>query len=68
MKAKNEIVSCPSCNLLRINGILCHEIGCPDSHLFVKRTCRLCKDTFEPEHNKQDTCSDCLNEDNDFCQ
>lgn len=24
-------ITCPECNLARINGVLCHETGCPNS-------------------------------------
>lgn len=65
---------CPSCELMRINGILCHEIGCPDSHLFMKHECKECGKAFEPENKNQEYCSPhCYRMDNgydcdcDFC-
>ena len=33
-------MGCPQCELLRINGHLCHETGCPigsQSHLYINR-------------------------------
>ena len=51
---------CPSCEAMMINGHYCHETGCPDSHLFVKRECPWCGQTFSPETREQKFCSnDC---------
>lgn len=35
-------VSCDQCQLLRINGIVCHEIGCPNQ----PRQCKNCDRTM----------------------
>lgn len=40
---------CPSCQLARINGLLCHEAGCPDAHLFTTFDCQWCGTEFVPE-------------------
>lgn len=50
---------CPSCQLARINGVVCHETGCPDSHLFVTRDCKFCGSTFSPEERDSRFCSPC---------
>ena len=44
---------CDSCQLLRINGHVCHELGCPRT----PRVCQECGKTFEG-HQYQKTCSD----------
>jgi hypothetical protein len=48
---------CHSCEVLTINGVLCHEIGCPDSYKDEKRSCKWCGADFKPETKDQDCCS-----------
>ena len=50
---------CNSCEVLNINGINCHEIGCPDSWRDYSRTCKWCGDDFIPEESTQLVCEDC---------
>jgi hypothetical protein len=57
-KEQVKRLRCPSCQLARINGIVCHETGCPDSHLFTTRGCKWCGQTFAPEDKSQRFCSD----------
>lgn len=63
--------SCPSCRVTTINGLPCHETGCPDSWIdpatsrpYV-RECKECGSEFEPEGARgarQSYCSDeCFN-------
>jgi hypothetical protein len=53
-------MQCPSCVLVAINGVLCHEMGCPDSHLFKFYECHECGQPFAPEYRGQQFCdSDC---------
>jgi hypothetical protein len=47
---------CKSCEASTINGILCHETGCPDSWQDERRTCKWCGTTFKPENRYQDCC------------
>jgi hypothetical protein len=47
---------CQSCEALRINGILCHETGCPDAWKGSKRSCQWCGQEFTPEHSRQQFC------------
>ncbi len=47
---------CPSCQLLRINGVACHESGCPDAWQDTTRDCEECGGTFEPEERGQRFC------------
>ena len=50
--------TCPSCSLIRINGVICHEIGCPDAWRDRKRECKWCGTEFVPEERHQSTCSE----------
>ena len=55
---------CPSCEASMVNGHYCHETGCPDSHLFVKRECPWCGQTFQADEPGQKYCSqDCVESD-----
>jgi hypothetical protein len=49
---------CQSCEALTINGILCHETGCPDSWKDYKNECKECGVKFEPEEKGQEFCSE----------
>ncbi len=49
---------CQSCQVLRINGVLCHETGCPDSWRTEVRECRECGSEFRPESRAQHCCDD----------
>lgn len=46
---------CTSCEVVSINGVACHETGCPDSWKDpvtgkgYKRECKWCGTQFEPE-------------------
>jgi len=51
---------CQSCEALTINGVYCHEIGCPDSWMDYKRECFWCASEFQPEERDQAFCDqDC---------
>lgn len=49
-------MQCSSCQLLRINGIVCHEIGCPDSWKTTTRECKNCGCEFAPEDRRSEFC------------
>jgi hypothetical protein len=49
---------CESCYALRINGLLCHEHGCPDAHKTETRECKWCGNAFAPEDRGQRFCDD----------
>ena len=49
---------CESCQALMINGVLCHETGCPDAWKDYKRECKWCGQEFSPETKEQVCCSD----------
>ena len=47
---------CQSCEAATINGVLCHEIGCPDSWKDETRECSWCGLSFTPEDRGQQFC------------
>ena len=57
-------MKCNQCQAIRINGIICHETGCPNNHInlntgkpYVKE-CAWCGTKFEPENKHDKFCSD----------
>ena len=52
VKANN----CGSCEALMINGVYCHETGCPDAWKDYTRECKWCGTEFEPEDRHQILC------------
>lgn len=48
---------CGACQIVTINGILCHEIGCPDAWQTETRECEECGAEFTPESKWDKTCS-----------
>jgi len=51
-------MSCPSCAQVSINGVVCHEQGCPDAWRDETRECRWCGGKFKPESGWQEFCCD----------
>lgn len=47
---------CEKCQLMRINGVIVHERGCPDAYKHEIRECKWCGQDFEPESNDQRFC------------
>ena len=51
---------CNSCEMLSINGLPCHETGCPDAWRDAQLNCRWCGERFSPQERHQACCSqDC---------
>lgn len=48
---------CDHCQAVMINGVHCHEIGCP----IAPRKCSTCGEYFEPELGQR-ICDDCHEE------
>jgi len=48
---------CKSCEVLYINGVKCHETGCPDAWKDYERECLWCGQKFKPEERYQECCS-----------
>jgi hypothetical protein len=49
-------MECNSCNVLYINGVKCHERGCPEAWKDEERECKWCGNKFKPEKQYQDCC------------
>lgn len=54
---KEESTGCSSCEVLYVNGVKTHEIGCPEAHKDELRECKWCGGFFNPEERNQDFCS-----------
>lgn len=53
-------MKCDSCEVANINGVRCHETGCPDAWKDELRDCKECGSEFEPRYSDQLFCSgDC---------
>jgi hypothetical protein len=51
---------CDSCSPSRINGVFCHEQGCPDAWRDYSIACRECGCEFLREERHQAVCNDCV--------
>lgn len=49
---------CKSCEILYINGVKCHEIGCPEAWKDEIRTCKWCGSEFKPQDQNDHFCDD----------
>lgn len=51
---------CDQCEALTINGVYCHEQGCPLAWKDHNRECRWCGSDFKPKEEYQRCCcQDC---------
>ena len=50
---------CDGCHPSRINGVLCHEAGCPEAWRDHAVECRECGCDFYPEERSRRVCEDC---------
>ena len=53
---------CNGCTPVRVNGLLCHELGCPDSWRDHEEECRECGSDFVKSDRHQTLCDDCLSD------
>lgn len=54
---------CDSCEVLNINGMNCHELGCPETWKDTVERCKWCGVDFKPKRLAQRFCSgDCARE------
>lgn len=51
-------VSCNQCQVLVINNVICHELGCPDEWRDRDEKCKWCGMLFRPEQHGQRFCCD----------
>ncbi len=53
-------MKCDQCQLLRINGVVCHEIGCPKAYKGTYYTCSGCGGEFKKKNARQVRCGRCV--------
>ena len=46
-------MSCPNCDAKRINGLICHEHGCPTPYIGKTLECANCGTKFKPEEGER---------------
>ena len=51
---------CDGCSPATINGVLCHETGCPEAWRDHPRDCFECGCEFYPESRDHSICPDCV--------
>ena len=56
MRTITTVTKCDSCNVLYINGVKCHEHGCPDAWMDEARECKWCGCEFRPSEADQTCC------------
>jgi hypothetical protein len=49
---------CDGCTPTMVNGVLCHERGCPDAWRDRLDQCKACGDRFFPEYSGQACCDE----------
>ena len=49
---------CDQCEALMINGMYCHETGCPDAWKDYNRECKWCGSEFKPDDKDQEFCEE----------
>jgi len=54
-------IRCDQCQLLRINGVVCHELNCPNAWKDYVRECKECGREFKPKKKNQMCCSNSCN-------
>ncbi len=56
-------MNCQSCEALTINGLYCHEHGCPDAWMGTSGECEHCGSKYKLEDREQQFCDqECVNE------
>ena len=65
---RRKRAKCDRCQLVRINGTVCHETGCPNSNIDpftgrpAKAECKFCGNDFYPKERAQLVCKSCIRE------
>lgn len=49
---------CNSCEAIYINGVFCHEHGCPDAWKGEERECEWCGTIFKADDKEQRFCDE----------
>jgi hypothetical protein len=52
-------MTCYQCEAIMIQGVYCHETGCPDTWRDQPRDCFECGCEFTPDTQHQTNCIDC---------
>lgn len=50
-------ICCDSCQPVAVNGLLCHETGCPEAWKDAKAVCDECGQEYDPEERDSRFCS-----------
>lgn len=50
---------CDACHVMYVNGIKCHEAGCPEAWRDYDRECFECGHSFRPTDRHQALCEGC---------
>ncbi len=50
---------CDQCNPAMINGVYCHETGCPNEWRDIKKDCFECGFDFYREYQFDEVCKEC---------
>jgi len=53
---RKELKRCDQCEALMINGVYCHETGCPAAWKDTAKYCAWCGVMFYPEYQGQSYC------------
>jgi len=51
-------MNCNSCEALTINGVYCHETGCPEAWRDETRECKWCGTKFTPDSPDHTFCDE----------
>ncbi len=51
-------MKCPQCDSITINGLYCHEEGCPEAWRDYTLDCLWCGCAFSPSERQQRFCDD----------
>jgi hypothetical protein len=57
---KHVTLRCDSCQAAVIQGVFCHETGCPEAWHDSVSECEECGCDFSPVERRQRVCNDCL--------
>jgi len=57
---------CDGCSPSMINGVFCHEQGCPDAWRDKTKVCDECGFEFNPSERYQSVCVGCINGNYDY--
>ena len=59
--------ACPNCETLGINGVLCHETGCPTPYIEKMLECAWCGTKFKVQEDEEPVKQRILGRERYFC-